>query len=128
MARLRRMIDATPEALQRFLADDDRRGFVLVQLIRFAEGGRQGYLAYAAAAQPILQKHGIALLYAGESIAPPLHGPAGVAWDGLVAVRYPSRAAYVELHEDPEYQALLPQRAAAVAEAWAQPMSDWRGR
>src|SRR6267378_5689534 len=34
--------------LERFLASDDKRPFVLAQLLRLAEGGREKYLQYSA--------------------------------------------------------------------------------
>ena len=113
--------------LQRFLAADDGRPFVLVQLLRLAEGGREKYLEYSSAAQPIVRAFGGKVLYAGECRGPLLATP-GQDWDGAVIVRYPSRAAYVEYHQAPEYRAIVPLRNAALKEAVLLPMDDWAGR
>jgi len=113
--------------LERFLASDDKRPFVLAQLLRLAEGGREKYLQYSAAAQPIARSFGAQVLYAGECVAPLLAAP-GQAWDGIVVLRYPSRAAYVSMQRDPKYQAIEHLRREALREDMLLPMDDWPGR
>ena len=46
-------IEPSPADLERLRKEDDGRPVVLLQLLRFNEGGRDRYLEYAAAAQPI---------------------------------------------------------------------------
>lgn len=120
-------IDASSADLDRFLAADTGRPFVLVQLLRFAGGGRDVYLRYSAAAQPILRAMGAQVLYAGECTAPLLAPPDG-AWDAVVLVRYPDRAAYARLQSDPAYQAIAQLRRSALRDAMLLPMDDWPGR
>jgi|SRR5207253_3811350 len=120
-------IEPDSGALQRFLEGDDRGFLVMVQLLRFAEGGRERYLEYSRAAQPILARIGAQILYAGECTQQ-LLAAEGQAWDAIVLVRYPSRAAYVEMQADPGYQAIGHLRRAAVREAMLLPMDDWPGR
>lgn len=112
--------------LQRFREGDDGKPFVLAQWLRFAEGGRERYLKYSAAAQAILARIGAHVIYAGEP-APPLLSE-DPTWDAVVLVRYPSRAAYAEMLADPSYQALLQQRRSALREAVLVPMNDWTAR
>jgi uncharacterized protein (DUF1330 family) len=118
---------ASSTDLDRFLSADTGRPFVLVQLLRFAEGGRDVYLRYSVAAQPILRSIGAQVLYAGECIAP-LVAPAGGAWDAVVLVRYPDRAAYARMQSDPEYLAIAHLRRSALREAMLLPMDDWPSR
>ena len=120
-------VDASTSDLDRFLQGETGRPFVLVQLLRFAEGGRELYLRYSVAAQPILRSLGAQVLYAGECVEPLLAAP-GDAWDAIVLVRYPTRAAYVQMQSDPAYQAIVQQRRSAVREAMLLPMDDWPGR
>jgi len=80
--------------------------------------GREKYLQYSAAAQPIARSFGAQVLYAGECVAPLLAAP-GQAWDGIVVLRYPSRAAYVSMQRDPKYQAIAHLRREALREAIA---------
>lgn len=120
-------IDPGSAELQQFVDADDKRPFVMVQLLRLADGGRDKYLQYSFAAQPIVRKFGGEVLYAG-SCAQPLLAPPGPGWDGVVIVRYPSRAAYVQFHQSPEYRAIVHMRAEALREAMMLPMDDWPGR
>jgi uncharacterized protein (DUF1330 family) len=120
-------IEPSSTDLQRFRERDDRKSFVMVQLLRFGEAGRDRYLRYAGAAQPILTRIGAQVLYAGECTDPLLPAE-GQSWDAIVLVRYPSRAAYVEMLADPAYQAIADLRREALREAALMPMDDWPGR
>src|SRR5438132_8729420 len=108
-------LDPGERDLERFRQGDDGRSLVMLQLLRFAEGGRDRYLQYAAAAQPILLRVGAQVLYAGEG-AEPLLAAEGQPWDAIVLVRYPRRAAYLEMLADPAYQAIAGLRRAALRE------------
>jgi uncharacterized protein (DUF1330 family) len=118
--------EASEHDLERFRQDDDGRALVMVQLLRFAEGGRDRYLQYSVAAQPILTRIGAQILYAGECTEPLV--AAEGRWDAVVLVRYPSRSAYVEMLRDPAYQEIAPLRRSALSEAALLPMDDWPGR
>jgi len=119
-------ITPTAGELQRF-GEGHGGPVVMVQLLRFSEGGREAYLRYAAAAQPVLLRLGAQVLYAGECTAP-LLAPEGQGWDAVVLVRYPSRSAYLQMLADPEYAAIAHLREAALREAALLPMDDWPGR
>ena len=112
--------------LRRFGEGDDGRPLVLAQLLRFAEGGRERYLEYSAAAQRLLAGVGAQVLYAGECTEP-LFAPQG-AWDAVVLVRYPNRRAYLEMLAHAAYQEIAPLRRAALLEVALLPMNDWPGR
>ncbi|TMB09142.1 MAG: DUF1330 domain-containing protein [Deltaproteobacteria bacterium] len=119
-------IDPSGADLQRFGEGDAGEAFVMVQLLRFAEGGRERYLQYSAKAHPFLTRVGAQVLYGGEC-NDPLLAPEG-NWDAVVLVRYPSRGAYLEMVGDPEYQEIAPLRRSALREAALLPMNDWPGR
>ena len=121
------MIEPGASDLERFQKVDDGRPFVLVQLLRFTEGGRDKYLQYSATAQPIVRTLGAQVLYAGECVEPLVPGE-GKPWDAIVVVRYPSRSAYVQLLGDPGFKAIADLRRAALREAVFLPMNDWPGR
>jgi len=119
-------VDPDSATLRRFGEGDDRKPLVLVQLLRFAEGGRERYLEYSAAAQRLLAGVGAQVLYAGECTEP-LFASQG-AWDAVVLVRYPNRAAYLEMLAHPAYQEIAPLRRSALREVALLPMNDWPGR
>jgi len=113
--------------LRRFGEGDDGSPLVMVQLLRFNERGRERYLEYSFAAQPILAKLGAQILYAGECTQPLLAAD-GRPWDAIVLVRYPRRTAYLELLAHPAYQEIAPLRRAALRDAALLPMNDWPSR
>src|SRR6185436_7853916 len=86
-------IDPTGRDLKRFLAADDGSAVVMLNLLRFAEGGREKYAEYARAIAPFLAKVGGEVVYAGDG-ADALVAEHGQAWDAVLLVRYPSRAAF----------------------------------
>ncbi len=65
------MISFIPEALDRFLSEDDGKPVVMLNLLRFRpEGGREHYLEYLALAGPIVTRYGAKILYAGDGETP----------------------------------------------------------
>jgi uncharacterized protein (DUF1330 family) len=65
------------------------------------------------------------VLYAGEGTAPLTQGE---SWDAIVLVRYPNRAAYVDMLAEPDYQTIVHMRREALREAVLLPMNDWPAR
>jgi len=120
-------IEASSGELERFRRGDDGRPFVLVQLLRFAEGGRDRYLQYSVQVQPILRSLGAQLIYGGECVEPLVTGEAQ-ARDAVVLVRYPNPTAYAQLQADSAYQGIAQLQHAALREAVLLPMNDWPGR
>jgi uncharacterized protein (DUF1330 family) len=117
-------IDPGDADLQRF--GEGSGPLVMVQLLRFADGGRDRYLEYSAKAHPFLARAGAQVLYGGEC-DDALLAPEG-KWDAVVLVRYPSRSAYLEMLADPAYQEIAPLRRSALREAVLLPMNDWPAR
>ncbi len=119
-------IDPTGRDLQRFLAQpDDGAPVVMLNLLRFRDGDRAGYEAYMRATAPHLAKVGGTLLYAGVGDAALIAEP-GQAWDAVLLVRYPSRAAFLAMVADPAYQAITHLRHDALVEAVLQPTHPWQ--
>jgi uncharacterized protein (DUF1330 family) len=120
-------IEPTAEDLRRLAASEDKGPFVLAQLLRFAEGGRDAYLSYSREAQPILRGRGVQIVYAGECIQP-LAASADQSWDAIVLIRYSSRAAYLELLEDEAFRRVAEARRKSLRDAAFFVMDDWPGR
>jgi uncharacterized protein (DUF1330 family) len=118
-------IDPSGLTLKRYLADDDGGPVVMLNLLRFvADGGRERYREYTRAVTPFLAKAGGELVYAGDgSIA--LVAEDGQAWDAVLIVRYPNRAAYTTMIADPEYRRATQLRTAALEEAVLQATTPW---
>lgn len=113
-------VDPTGADLKRFLAEDDGGEVVMLNLLRFAEGGEASYRAYAKAIVPFLEKVGGEVVYAGRT-GTALVAPDGYDWDAVLLVRYPSRTAFSRMVADPEYQQVTHLRTEALSAAVLQP-------
>ncbi|MDR7360687.1 DUF1330 domain-containing protein [Nocardioides marmoribigeumensis] len=93
----------------------------MLNLLRFAEGGRASYDQYAEALRTtFLPRYGGEVLYAGDG-ATPLVAEHGQDWDMVLLVRYPTRRAFSEMVADPAYQEVTHLRTEALVEAVLQP-------
>ncbi|MBY5416440.1 DUF1330 domain-containing protein [Rhizobium leguminosarum] len=120
------MIKVTVADLDRFLAEDDDQPIVMLNLLRFrADGGRQRYLDYLTMAGPIVARYGAEILFAGDG-ATALCAEPGQSWDAVALVRYPKRAAFVDMIADPAYAVADPIRMSALEEAVLQPIAIMR--
>ena len=118
-------IDPTGKDLQAFLAaPDDGAPIVMLNLLRFGDGGRARYEQYMMATAPFLAGVGGELVYAGLGGAA-LIAEAGQAWDAVLLVKYPSRAAFLAMVSNPGYQQVTRLRTEALAEAVLQPTHAW---
>ena len=109
-------VDPRGSDLKRFVAEDGGGAVVMLNLLRFADGGRARYAEYARAIAPFLARVGGEVVYAGDG-STALVADAGQSWDAVLLVRYPSRAAFCRMVADPEYQAITHLRTSALQEA-----------
>jgi uncharacterized protein (DUF1330 family) len=118
-------VDPRGADLKQYLADDPGGPVVMLNLLRYADGGRELYARYAAAlGETFLPRYGGEVLYAGDG-STALVAEAGQAWDAVLLVRYPSRAAFSAMVADPEYQQVTELRTRALSEAVLQATSAW---
>lgn len=123
-------IDPTEEQMQRLVADAARPGaIVMINLLRYREragyadgfaaspcSGREAYQRYGAVAVGKVAAAGGRIAWMG-GVAQAVIAPQGEAWDDALLVEYPSRAAFLAMIADPEYQAAAPHRTAALADS-----------
>lgn len=121
-------VDPTGQDLKRYLAEDPdpaRPGpVVMLNLLRYREGGERSYREYARSIGPFLEKVGAEVVYAGDcgtSLVP----ADGTGWDAVLLVRYPSRQAFSDMVADPDYQAITHLRSEALEAAVLQATSSW---
>ncbi len=118
-------VDPRGKDLKQYLADDPGGPVVMLNLLRFKDGGRELYDRYAAAlSETFLPKYGAEVLYAGDG-STPLVAEQGQSWDAVLLVRYPSRAAFSQMVADPEYQQVTRFRTDALDEAVLQATVPW---
>lgn len=120
-------VDPRGADLKRYLAEDPGGPVVMLNLLRFAEGGRELYDRYAAALHDtFLPRYGGEVLYAGDG-STALVAETGQQWDAVLLVRYPSRNAFSEMVADPDYQQVTTWRTEALSEAVLQATVPWPG-
>ncbi|GAA4734175.1 DUF1330 domain-containing protein [Isoptericola chiayiensis] len=120
-------VDASPSALAALRDHAPDEPVVMLNLLRFAPGGRDTYADYMRGAAPFLQQYGGELVYAGEA-GDALVAEEGQEWDAVLVIRYVSRDAFVRMVSDPGYQEVSTLRGRALSEAVLQPTVPWRGR
>lgn len=118
-------IDPRGKDLKRFLDEDPGGPVVMLNLLRFGEGGRELYDKYAEAlAATFLPRYGGEVIYAGDG-STAVVAEAGQDWDAVLLVRYPSRSAFSQMVADPEYQKVTALRSGALTEAVLQATAPW---
>jgi uncharacterized protein (DUF1330 family) len=63
---------------------------------------------------PLIKARGGTVLWAGNGEAVAFGDPSADRWDYIVLVRYPSRAAFVDMVGSPDYAQANPERERAV--------------
>src|SRR4051794_29018025 len=118
-------IDARVADFERFLEEDPGGPVVMLNLLRFAEGGRESYAQYAAEVfETFVPRYGGEILYSG-ACGTPLVAEQGQDWDAVLLVRYPSRQAFCRLVADPEYRKVTQLRTRALTSTVLQPTTAW---
>jgi uncharacterized protein (DUF1330 family) len=85
---------------------------VMVNLLRLRD--REAYKRYSELAMPLIKAHGGTVLWAGNGEAVAFGDPSADLWDYIVLVRYPSRAAFVDMVGSPDYAQANLERERAV--------------
>lgn len=122
-------LEPTPSQIERLLtvSATDGSAVVMINLLRFkdrADGidaddgisGAEAYGRYAAAVNEHLDRVGAEVLLAlrtSESVI----GPDEEEWHMVLAVRYPSRQAFLDMTSNPEYLKIHGHRTAALADS-----------
>jgi uncharacterized protein (DUF1330 family) len=123
-------IEPTGKQLEAFGAfADDGGAIVMINLLKYRDraaygegsseqpcSGREAYLRYGAVAGKMVARYGGGPV-AGGPVKAMVIGPADESWDEFVLVRYPSRQAFFDMVADPEYQACVHHRSAALADS-----------
>ena len=83
---------------------------VMVNLVRFkqhaADGNGTGwdaYLRYSAQTMPLITARGGTVLWAGKADGVAFGSEEAGRWDYVVLVRYPSRGAFLDMMNSPDY-------------------------
>jgi uncharacterized protein (DUF1330 family) len=86
---------------------------VMVNLLRLRD--RAAYKRYSELAMPLIKARGGTVLWAGNGETVAFGDPQTDRWDYVVLVRYPSRAAFLDMIRSPDYAVANVEREQAVA-------------
>jgi uncharacterized protein (DUF1330 family) len=96
---------------------------VMVNLVRFREqsldgdgAGQDAYQRYSRMVMPLIKARGGTVIWGGDGEGAAFGEVPGGAWDYLVLVQYPSRAAFLDMVTSPEYAEANIQRENGVAD------------
>jgi uncharacterized protein (DUF1330 family) len=102
------MIDHLNETALATLPDD--APVTMLNLMRFRErsldgkgSGWDAYLRYSALTIKLIRARGGTIVWTGTAEAVALGEPARHRWDYVALVRYPSRAAFLDMMKSPQY-------------------------
>jgi len=123
-------IEPTPAQIERMRQDAGRPDkIVMINLLRYREraeypagfaaepcSGREAYQRYAAVAVGKVAAAGGKIVWMAQAKQAVI-APEGETWHDAVLVEYPSRAAFLQMISDPEYEAAAPHRTAALADS-----------
>jgi uncharacterized protein (DUF1330 family) len=101
------------EQFQELVGASDEGPVVMLNLLKFKQGGEESYLRYGDAAAGMVEERGGRLLWSGRAEQVLIGDPA-VDWDVVVLVEYPSRAAFIEMVSSPEYLEAHAEREAGL--------------
>ena len=85
---------------------------VMVNMLRLRD--RAAYKRYSELTMPLIKSRGGTVIWAGDGEAVAYGDASADRWDYVVLVRYPSRAAFLDMLASPEYAAANVHREAAV--------------
>jgi uncharacterized protein (DUF1330 family) len=113
-----RAIDPPPAEFGAFLAKEPERPLFVLNLNQHSD--RAAYARYGRNTLPELLRRKAGPVFAADALpavvgetSHPLHQP----WDEVLLVRYPNRAAMLDMLRDPDYQRGLPHREQGLAQA-----------
>ena len=78
--------------------------------------GAEAYAAYGRETAPVFKRVGGEIIWRGEPEVM-LIGPQDKQWDMIFIARYPTAGAFLEMVTDPDYQAAVRHRRAAVLDS-----------
>ncbi len=77
--------------------------------------GRQAYTKYGEAFAELEPRFGGSVMWMGRGKHTVIGGDEN--WDIIILVTYPTRRQFIDMFNDPDYQAIAPMRAAALADS-----------
>ena len=117
--------DKDPTAFAAMAARDPDEPVVMLNLLKYrdqaADGagvdglsGEEAYRTYGRAFAELNPRFGGEPIWMGRALATVIGAE---DWDLMILVRYPTRKQFIDMINDPDYQAIAPIRSAALADS-----------
>jgi len=117
--------DFDNKALEAMADEDPDEPVVMLNLLRYREvaesghgvdglSGREAYGVYGQRFEALHPRFGGEPIWMGRASGTIIGDE---DWDLVILVRYPTRRQFIEMLRDPDYQAIAPIRAAALADS-----------
>jgi len=108
-------IQNNEDQFKRLAENGSNEPFVMLNLLKFKkEGGREAYFQYIRESGPFVEGVGAKVLYFGKANEL-LNGTEN--WDIVMLVQYPSRKAFLQMADNPDYLKIHKSREAALERA-----------
>ncbi|MBW2061706.1 MAG: DUF1330 domain-containing protein [Deltaproteobacteria bacterium] len=108
-------VEPTGEQLKKFTTLSDEKPVVMINLLKFKpEGGVESYAKYSETSLRLISELGGRILYYGQYEMPLIGNE---DWDVVILVEYPSRAAFLKMVQNKEYQAAVHYRREALTDS-----------
>ena len=105
-------ISPTAEQIKQFSELPDDGPVVMLNLLKFKpNGGRESYGKYSESFLKIMKEKGVRVIYVGKCEMPVIGDE---DWDQVLLVEYPSRAVFLEMGRNKEYQEAARLRSEAL--------------
>ncbi|MEC9345167.1 MAG: DUF1330 domain-containing protein [Pseudomonadota bacterium] len=119
------LVDFDAEALSAMAGGNPDESVVMLNLLRYRDvaeaghgvdglSGREAFDVYGRRLMKLQTRFGVEPIWIGRSGRTVIGGE---DWDIVMLVRYPTRRQFVEMMKDPDYLAISPIRAAALADS-----------
>jgi uncharacterized protein (DUF1330 family) len=119
------LVDFDAAALEAMSGGDPDEPVVMLNLLRYRDvaepghgvdglSGREAFDVYGRRLMKLNPRFGVEPIWMGRSGRTVIGDE---AWDVVMLVRYPTRRQFVEMMNDPDYRAISPIRAAALADS-----------
>ncbi|MGE2691105.1 DUF1330 domain-containing protein [Mycolicibacterium pulveris] len=118
-------LEPTAQQIEALAARPADEPVVMVNLLRFKDGGRDSYLRYAHEVGPHLQRVGGTVRYAGAAPTQVIGEGTEPWWDAILVVEYPSPAAFLDMVTDEDYRRIHEYRSAALERGDLIATSTW---
>lgn len=117
-------IDPDENAINALLEIEDGKPIILMNLLRFTEGGEATYEEYVRHCKVHGPRFGVEFVYLGKG-GHVMVAEEGQSWDAVWIVRYPNSAAFFALLHDDDFKSGFHLRGDSLQEAVLQVTTPW---